>query len=568
MNNEMGLTEFFAMEAGEYLERLDSLVSGAVGPDRDELVRLARALRGSALMANQQAIGSVAAALESLARAIKEERADWNEANRQTVTGAVDGLKILVRGASTWGDAEDARATRLAAELAAAAGVAPPELGAERKPAVDTGTRAFVAREGATVASVLNQTARTMQRDGPSKGQLETVLRSMEPLRGLAALSELTPLPEYLDGVELVAGRAARGLERPNDLALFLDVAAQGLSKAAQEISTAGTAEADAPESREFTRRLSELLNIGESVVPIQSLYYEDDGPHVLEAGSRSEVSGQMQQAELVAHGEHLCQVADGLDRAQWDMQREIRAIALKSTLRTLTAARGDTLSTAVSGFADVALDALANGYLEQHKDGFVLGLRDAGMALGSAAQKTEESLVFDLNRASENLKHLPHGVEAAPAAPSSPSGALSRPPAPSAAVPSPTRRVEPAEPDTAFASIERPVIADSWSAYESLRERLGDGEPSMDDLVAGVREAAAVEEPGEPEPAMPSEVVEAEEISIVDLCYQGEAALAEARNVQNRIRSELASPSWNAADINELIDELLDLVELGVGQN
>ena len=41
------------MEAGEYLERLDNLVSGAVDPDRDELMRLTRALRGSALMANQ-----------------------------------------------------------------------------------------------------------------------------------------------------------------------------------------------------------------------------------------------------------------------------------------------------------------------------------------------------------------------------------------------------------------------------------------------------------------------------------------------------------------------------------
>ena len=57
MNQQMGLTEFFAMEAGGYLDRLDTLVSGPVGPDRDELVRLTRALRGSALMANPAAMG-------------------------------------------------------------------------------------------------------------------------------------------------------------------------------------------------------------------------------------------------------------------------------------------------------------------------------------------------------------------------------------------------------------------------------------------------------------------------------------------------------------------------------
>jgi chemotaxis protein histidine kinase CheA len=110
MNQQMGLTEFFAMEAGEYLERLDGLVSAAVGPDRDEFVRLARALRGSALMANQQTIGAVAAALEGLARAVKEERVEWNEATRQRTIGAVDGLKILVRNAANWSDRDKTRA--------------------------------------------------------------------------------------------------------------------------------------------------------------------------------------------------------------------------------------------------------------------------------------------------------------------------------------------------------------------------------------------------------------------------------------------------------------------------
>ena len=100
MNQQMDSTAFFAMEAGEYLERLDTLVSGAAGPDRDELVRLVRALRGSALMANQQPIGGVAEALEAVARAVKEGRVEWDEATRQTFISAVDGLKILVRGVS------------------------------------------------------------------------------------------------------------------------------------------------------------------------------------------------------------------------------------------------------------------------------------------------------------------------------------------------------------------------------------------------------------------------------------------------------------------------------------
>ena len=246
MNQQMGLTEFFAMEAGEYLERLDIIASGPGGPDRDEFVRLARALRGSSLMANQQQIGSVAAALEAVARAVKEERIEWDEAIRQRVIGAIDGLKILVRNVGSWDDADSTRAKRISDDLATASGMVTAEPRSASDASVDAGTRAFVAREGATVASVLNQTAKALQRHVTTASQFETVMRSMEPLRGLAALADLTPLPEFLDGVEQVVAAAAHGVDRPNDLALFLDVAARGLSKATQEISATGSAE---PES-------------------------------------------------------------------------------------------------------------------------------------------------------------------------------------------------------------------------------------------------------------------------------------------------------------------------------
>ena len=71
MSSQMGLTEFFAMEASEYLERLDALVSAVAPPEGEEFLRLARALRGSALMANQQAIAGAAAAFETLARSVR-----------------------------------------------------------------------------------------------------------------------------------------------------------------------------------------------------------------------------------------------------------------------------------------------------------------------------------------------------------------------------------------------------------------------------------------------------------------------------------------------------------------
>ena len=59
----LGMSDFFALEAGEYLERLDGLLATGSNPSADEIVRLARALRGSALMANQHAIARTAAGI-------------------------------------------------------------------------------------------------------------------------------------------------------------------------------------------------------------------------------------------------------------------------------------------------------------------------------------------------------------------------------------------------------------------------------------------------------------------------------------------------------------------------
>src|SRR2546426_9152861 len=86
----LGMSDFFALEAGEYLERLDGLLAKGESPSADELVRLARALRGSALMANQPAIARAAAGLEALGRAVREGRRAWDAATRHLAVRGVD----------------------------------------------------------------------------------------------------------------------------------------------------------------------------------------------------------------------------------------------------------------------------------------------------------------------------------------------------------------------------------------------------------------------------------------------------------------------------------------------
>ncbi len=116
------MSDFFALEAGEYLERLDALLGKGDSPSADELVRLARALRGSALMANQHAIARAAAGLEALARAVREGRGGWDAQTKQLAVRGVDDLKIFVRRAPNWTDADTAKADALSQELEQLAG--------------------------------------------------------------------------------------------------------------------------------------------------------------------------------------------------------------------------------------------------------------------------------------------------------------------------------------------------------------------------------------------------------------------------------------------------------------
>src|SRR2546426_11749743 len=91
----LGMSDFFALEAGEYLERLDGLLAHSDSPSADELVRLARALRGSALMANHHAIARAAAGAGALARAGREGRPPLGRPPQQPALPAVDAPKGL-----------------------------------------------------------------------------------------------------------------------------------------------------------------------------------------------------------------------------------------------------------------------------------------------------------------------------------------------------------------------------------------------------------------------------------------------------------------------------------------
>ena len=74
MTNPLATADFFALEAGECLDRLELLTRRDDPPPAEDFLRASRVLRGSALMASQQSIARAAGALESVARAMREGR--------------------------------------------------------------------------------------------------------------------------------------------------------------------------------------------------------------------------------------------------------------------------------------------------------------------------------------------------------------------------------------------------------------------------------------------------------------------------------------------------------------
>src|SRR6266702_156234 len=179
----LGMSDFFALEAGEYLERLDGMLAKGDSPSADEIVR-------------------AAAGLEVLARAVREGRRAWDPQTQQLALRAVDDLKIFVRGAGSWTDADTAKAEALAVELEQVAGRPSAQIRAVEALGLDAGARAFVAREGAAIAGALERAAQALRANPRAHDPLQHVMRALQPLRGLAALTDLPPLPDLLEGIE------------------------------------------------------------------------------------------------------------------------------------------------------------------------------------------------------------------------------------------------------------------------------------------------------------------------------------------------------------------------------
>jgi len=601
MTQPLGIDDFFVLEAGDYLDRLATLSANTTAPSADELVRFTRALRGSALMANQQPIARTAGGLEHLVRAYRDGRRSWDGDLGSLVREAVDMLRTLVEKARSWTPEDTARAERLGMQLETAAGGAARPAATTATPPSEAGVRAFLARESAALGSVLDQAARIFQMGSASPETIQVVLRRMQPLRGLAALSDFPPLPDVLDGIERTLVGVSRLEISPSSGGGRLEAAARALSRAARDIADKGKPELDASEFRGFATLLLASEDDEQPAVPIESLFFAgEDGIVQRGVPPRGTMVGSMGAASVVSRGEHLCQAADEIAEASTATQRDLRLHVLVGDLRTLGNGLPAGLDVAVESFGVAARAAVARGAAARDPAKFAGLIRDAGVRLRGFTEVTQpasliqafDSLTTAIDGLSMSAGAVLH-VAAHPVAPAIPvpvAEPMPAAPAPvddesdvvpieSLAPDEPEVELEP-EPVVAMETAEAPpaaVVVSTLVAVASVDESGWDLAASYgryEALVAGERVAgapAAVAAPVAPEAPVsvapprtaPAPVAEPSLVEIGELCYRGRRALERADDVRREIRALAVSTPH--ASIQPLVDELLDLVELAL---
>ena len=573
----LGMSDFFALEAGEYLDRLDALLQ-TPAPAPDEMVRLARAVRGSALMASQQPIARAAMGLEALGRGLREGRRQWDVATKQLATRAIDDLKVFVRKAAAWTDADTAKAETLAAQLEQLGGRPSAPVRAAEVTGLDAGARAFVAREGAAIASALDRAGRALRTNPLAPDPLQAVLKAIQPLRGLAALNDLPPLPDLLDGIEQAIGELNRATTSPapppapglgDRIAELFQMAATSIAHAAREVAERGRPDVETAEFRRFAGLLVQFMESEPDVVPIERLatiVHRGTAP----AGAENRPAS-LGQVELVSHGEHLRQAADSLERAPSATQRELRAHTLGGTFRALSAAGGGPVAERVAEFAQAARAAVTSGVAVSQPALFAAELRRAGEILSASGSGDETASAAALAAVTLAVRRL-GGAEptSAPPQPPPPSTRRSPPPAPAAlTTPAERARRSGATRAPAAAPYEPPIgaesspdIAGSWMVYQRM-VAAGIGPASLEELISGTptpgRGLGARHPQESPAGGAMPRGNGSEPVDISTLLYKGDRARQRAQELR-----ELAKRSSGDA-LRAIIDEVCDLVVLAI---
>jgi chemotaxis protein histidine kinase CheA len=271
------LLEFFADEAGDYLQKLDRALEAPGAPDADELRRLARALRGSARMADQDAIARVAGAVQALADDLSAGRRHWGLDLQDLRASALAETREMVDCVEAPPPDLAERAEALARRLGESVAVPPP-------PKDDERFRRYLGTELRGLASEIGDALGILERDPRNREPLKKLLRRIRPLMGIEGVDEIPSVGTAVAAVEEVILRIAdtSATVGPGHLVLFRR-AQQALSDVATELIRGGEPGPALYGGSEIEDLKDQVLETAtqRQVTWISDLFYDDPGPHI-----------------------------------------------------------------------------------------------------------------------------------------------------------------------------------------------------------------------------------------------------------------------------------------------
>lgn len=556
MSAPVGRREFFALEAGEYLERLTLLTTGLGSPDAEQLVRYARALRGAALMAGPPGYATAAAAIENLAKAIRDGTLGWSPAVAARLSDTLESCKGLLRQVREWSEVDAQRCERLADQLDLLVGSGGTRGGGPAGTAADitAGVRAYVAREAAAVAATLEQVAEAVE-ERPAPDSAEPVARRLQPLRGLGALPGLSPLPELLEALDLTVAIAGKGGAWPPATASAFRASALALARMARDIAELGMPQHDSHEVVQATVELREAFGGDDDVVPVTSLYVDGDPDPVVRQGAppAAPAVATGPAIELVSLADRLRHAADQADEGPSVSARALQLHALVLSLRGLAmsppvgASCGNLLSR-------IDRETMAGRALDSG-DAFAALIRRAADQIAAAADGDAlANLGVELAPLCDELDRLA-GIVPPTAAP--PPGPPAAEPVGEAAPVVPIEMLAP-EPEPDVIPIETLFFAPAPAGSPELLPF----EQTFSTYFRLLREESAAA----PKEIVPIEALAPEPVAvpIQNLFYRGRRALERADVVRRELNAALRARR-DLSGVETLLTELLDLVPLAL---
>jgi hypothetical protein len=286
-------------------------------------------------MAKVEPISELSLVLEQIAIRSRDFELPWTADLYRSFRGCIDDLRLLVRGVRVWSEREQTRADERLTDLRQ---YLPNDARRPTPPTAEATAPVFVALQAAAIAAGLDEFLESpIQRRG-----LDDAVSRSRTLRGIAGITEFPPLADVADAVERAARRLMPDAPLATEERELFQAASALLSRAADQLRTAGRFEAPGEESARLARAVSALeapTAPAPPVMRIDQLFFTDGGPHLIQRSGAAPMSAEERlHRELMSRAEHLQRLVGEARSATDPMARRRAARALHDTVRDMEA--------------------------------------------------------------------------------------------------------------------------------------------------------------------------------------------------------------------------------------